>query len=64
MNAGMEAGGSAVTIDIDDGRAAGPAGESLIVEASVKPFVGLLWMGFLLMLGGFGVSIAHRSKDA
>jgi cytochrome c-type biogenesis protein CcmF len=64
MNAGMEAGGSAVTIDIDDGHAAGPAGESLIVEASVKPFVGLLWMGCLLMLGGFGVSIAHRSKDA
>ena len=63
MNAGMNAEGSAVTIELGDGHAGHGAEESLIVEASVKPFVGLLWLGFLVMMGGFGVSIANRSKE-
>ncbi len=64
MNAGMSGGGSAVTIEVGDGKGGHAAEESLIVEASIKPFVGLLWLGFLVMMGGFGVSIAKRSKEA
>jgi cytochrome c-type biogenesis protein CcmF len=64
MNAGMSTGESAVTIEVGDAHTGHGAQESLIVEASVKPFVGLLWLGVLVMMGGFGISIAHRSKDA
>jgi len=63
MNAGMNAGESAVTIEVGSSDDRGGAGESLIVDASVKPFVGLLWLGFLVMMGGFGVAITKRSKE-
>jgi cytochrome c-type biogenesis protein CcmF len=64
MNAGMKDGESAVTIEIDTHKETPAAVESLIVEASVKPFVGLLWLGFLVMVGGFCISIVQRWKDA
>jgi cytochrome c-type biogenesis protein CcmF len=65
MNAGgMEAGESAVTVEVGSGQHGGGAEEALIVDASVKPFVGLLWLGFFVMMVGFGVSIAKRSREA
>jgi cytochrome c biogenesis factor len=38
--------------------------EALVAEASVKPFISLVWAGTLLIILGFGLSIAHRSKEA
>jgi cytochrome c-type biogenesis protein CcmF len=65
MNAGgIEAGESAVTVEVGSDEHGSGAEESLIVDASVKPFVGLLWLGFFVMMVGFGVSIAKRSKEA
>ena len=64
MNAGVNTGESAVTIEVGDGRGGSVSEESLIVDASVKPFVGLLWLGFLAMMVGFGISIEKRSKEA
>ncbi len=64
MNAGMNAGESAVSIEVGGGHGGSGPEETLIVEASIKPFVGLLWLGFLVMMGGFGVAIAQRWKEA
>ena len=36
---------------------------SLVVEASVKPFISLLWFGTVAMFLGFGVAIVHRTKE-
>ncbi len=41
-----------------------PQQEALIVEASVKPFINLLWAGTVLMMIGFVLSILKRSKEA
>jgi len=38
--------------------------EALIVEASIKPFINLLWAGTVLMMIGFVLSILKRSKEA
>ncbi|MGB2960210.1 MAG: cytochrome c biogenesis protein CcsA [Bacteroidota bacterium] len=38
--------------------------EALIVEASIKPFINLLWAGTGLMMIGFVLSILKRSKEA
>jgi cytochrome c-type biogenesis protein CcmF len=44
----------------------GPAGEKdvLVVEASVKPFINLVWAGVLILLLGFVVTIVRRAKEA
>lgn len=36
--------------------------EALVAEASVKPFISLVWVGTLLMLTGFVISILRRKK--
>lgn len=41
-----------------------PANETLIVEASVKPFINLVWAGTLTMLVGFIVTIIRRAQEA
>jgi cytochrome c-type biogenesis protein CcmF len=38
--------------------------EVLIVEASVKPFISLLWTGTVILFLGFGISILRRAKEA
>jgi hypothetical protein len=39
---------------------AAPAKEALAVEVSTKPFIGLVWIGMGLLLGGAGLGIARR----
>ncbi len=38
--------------------------EVLVVEASVKPFISLLWTGTVVLFVGFVVSILRRAKEA
>jgi cytochrome c-type biogenesis protein CcmF len=35
----------------------------IVVQAFEKPFINLLWIGILMMLGGFGLSIYRRATD-
>ena len=53
---------STVTLEVD-----GPPGAArpatVVVEASVKPFVGLLWAGTLVMLAGFVLAAVKRTKE-
>lgn len=37
--------------------------EVLSVEASIKPFINLVWSGVLLMVAGFIISIVRRTKE-
>jgi hypothetical protein len=43
--------------------AAGPEPASLVVDASTKPLIGLVWLGTLLVMAGITVAIALRGKD-
>jgi cytochrome c-type biogenesis protein CcmF len=62
MDAGSKEGGSAVVVDL---LPAGTANsEMLIADASIKPYINLLWMGTLLMMVGFVLAILKRSKES
>ena len=41
---------------------AGP--ESLVIDASIKPFIILLWGGTLVMMAGFSLALVKRSKES
>ncbi|MGA9115674.1 MAG: hypothetical protein WB626_02755, partial [Bacteroidota bacterium] len=62
VNAGMGGGVSTVTLHVQwpDHQ---EEGETLIAEASVKPFVSLLWAGTGLMFAGFVLSILRRARE-
>ncbi len=64
LNVGMEGGKSAVTVAVEKEGEAKTAREALIAEASVKPFIGLVWAGTVVMMVGFGLSIVNRSKES
>jgi cytochrome c-type biogenesis protein CcmF len=38
--------------------------EVLTVEASIKPFISLVWIGVLVMVAGFLISAYRRSKES
>ena len=38
--------------------------EVLSIQASVKPFISLVWIGILIMVLGFFVSVARRLKES
>ncbi|MFZ4619718.1 MAG: heme lyase CcmF/NrfE family subunit [Bacteroidota bacterium] len=40
-----------------------PKAETLVVEASVKPFINLVWIGTLALIGGFLITIVRRVKE-
>ena len=55
---------STVTVTVHrNGNAQAPV-ETLVVEASIKPFVVLLWAGTVVMTMGFFLAIAKRTKEA
>jgi cytochrome c-type biogenesis protein CcmF len=41
-----------------------PKVETLVVEASIKPFINLVWMGTITLLVGFILTIARRVQEA
>ena len=63
VNVGMGGGASTVTVEVQPQGEASADGETLVVEASVKPFVNLLWGGTLIMFVGFGLCIIRRSGE-
>lgn len=38
--------------------------ETLIVEATIKPFINLVWFGTFAMIGGFLITIVRRSQES
>ena len=65
LSVGMGGGeASSVTLSVEKLDEHGSVPEILIVEASVKPFILLVWLGTLIIMAGFGLSIVHRSKGA
>ena len=55
---------SSVTIGIRRPGTQAAEPETLVVEASVKPFIGLVWAGTIVMMGGFVLSFVKRSKES
>jgi len=37
--------------------------ETLVVEASVKPFISLVWLGTVICLAGVAVALIRRQRD-
>jgi cytochrome c-type biogenesis protein CcmF len=63
MNVSMEGGASTVTVEVKRPGAAPAKPESLVVEASIKPYISLVWGGTLVMMVGFVLAILKRSKE-
>ncbi len=63
MNVGMQPTESSITVAVNRPGGAGPQPDVLVVEASMKPFINLLWGGTLVMLAGFALAIVKRSKE-
>lgn len=61
---GMGEGRSAIQISVEHNHDTHVSAnkETLIVEASVKPFISLVWIGTFLVLTGFIVSIQRRKR--
>jgi cytochrome c-type biogenesis protein CcmF len=38
--------------------------EVLVVEASIKPYINLVWSGVIILMVGFGVTIVRRAQEA
>jgi cytochrome c-type biogenesis protein CcmF len=63
MHVGMQSTESSVTVAVSRPGAAQAQPDVLVVEASVKPYINLLWGGTLVMLAGFVLAIVKRSKE-
>jgi len=47
-----------------EGAGAGTDQEILVVEASIKPYINLVWNGVIVMIVGFLVTIVRRAQEA
>jgi len=54
---------SVIEIGVQTGSASASRPDVLVVEASTKPFVSLLWGGTVIMMIGFGLAITKRWKE-
>jgi len=64
MNIDMEGGGSRAILTVGNpATQPSTSAESLVVEASVKPFMSLVWVGAFLCVGGAGIAVVRRRKD-
>jgi cytochrome c-type biogenesis protein CcmF len=63
MNVGMGASPSTITVGVKREKSRGGQGGTLVVEASIKPFINLVWVGTLVIMVGFFLSILKRSKE-
>jgi cytochrome c-type biogenesis protein CcmF len=64
MSVGEGGSHSTITIGVLQEGDSSQQEEALLVEASIKPFINLLWAGTILMMIGFVLSILKRSKEA
>ncbi|HYE94971.1 MAG TPA: cytochrome c biogenesis protein CcsA [Rubricoccaceae bacterium] len=60
--AGMEVEQNAVQLVVEGATFDEP--DWLVVQAYRKPFISLLWLGTLVVLGGFGLALARRAAEA
>ena len=64
VNVGGEGSPSTVTINTNRGAPTVTSRpETLIVDASVKPFINLLWGGTVILLAGFALAIVKRFRE-
>ncbi len=63
MNVGMGGSKSTITVKVQRTDASAPAPETLVVEASIKPYINLLWGGTVVMIAGFILAIFKRAKE-
>jgi cytochrome c biogenesis factor len=52
-----------VTIEVERPEPHAETGETLVVQASVKPFVSVLWIGTCVMFAGFLFATVRRAKE-
>jgi cytochrome c-type biogenesis protein CcmF len=59
-------GKSSITVTVSTPLAEGQPkkSETLIVEASVKPFINLVWLGTVTLVAGFFITIIRRGEEA
>ena len=62
VNVGSGTERSKVTVEVQHSGTS-PAPEMLVVEASIKPYINLLWGGTAAMMVGFLLSILKRSRE-
>jgi cytochrome c-type biogenesis protein CcmF len=57
---------SKVEISVDDhtSKPSQPRAETLVVEASIKPYINLVWMGTVTLVVGFILTIVRRVQEA
>lgn len=64
MKVSMGTEASSVTLQVQRAGGANAEPEALVIEASIKPYINLLWGGTLVMMVGFILAILKRSKEA
>lgn len=64
MNVGGGASASSVTVSVQHQNAQASTGEVLVVEASVKPLISLVWGGTLVIMLGFAFTLMKRLQEA
>jgi len=64
MNVGGESSPSMITVEVLKPGHGADESEALVVEASVKPFVNLLWGGTVVMMIGFALATVKRSRQS
>jgi cytochrome c-type biogenesis protein CcmF len=52
------------TVKLPDDGSTPKKGETLVVEASIKPFINLVWMGTVTLVVGFLLTILRRVEEA
>jgi len=64
MNIDMGSKQSTVTLEVMRPNVIAQPAEALVVEASVKPFMNLVWSGTILLFIGLIISMVHRKREA
>ncbi|MBX2990182.1 MAG: cytochrome c biogenesis protein CcsA [Bacteroidetes bacterium] len=65
LNVGMGTEPSTITVTLHrDGESESSTPETLVVEASIKPYINLLWGGTVIMTLGFFIAMFKRLKEA
>ncbi|MEX1276830.1 MAG: cytochrome c biogenesis protein CcsA [Bacteroidota bacterium] len=52
------------TVKFPEDPGAARKGETLVVEASIKPLINLVWVGTVTLIVGFALTIARRAEEA
>jgi cytochrome c-type biogenesis protein CcmF len=63
VNAGMGSTPSSIVLGLTQAGGGTPVPEILMVEASVKPFINLLWGGTVMMMLGFVLAMVKRWRE-